>query len=87
MFAIIHRFRSRQRSSPPFPNLISKPKVSSSSLELKSQRQLGLRNTAVTVVVGAGLKPAPTEIVGIDKSWSYRKSMKSAVSVRVKLKP
>ncbi len=38
-----------------------------------------ISHTAVTVVVGAGLKPAPTEIVGIDKSWAYHKSMKSAV--------
>ncbi len=37
-------------------------------------------HTSVTVVVRAGLKPALTEIVEIDKSWSYRQSMKSAVS-------
>ncbi len=35
------------------------------------------------MVVGADFKPASTEIMGIDKSWSHLKSMKGAVTKTV----
>jgi hypothetical protein len=42
-------------------------------------REATIIASQTAAVEANSLKPVPTEIVGIDQSWSYRQSMKGAV--------